>query len=151
MRILLYMSSILLVILTVLACDSAAPETSGPHNIIERNCMSRIIVFDDSLGRIRNHASEKIDLSTTIKQYLKSCRAMNYKNCPLAFNAAIEKHYAAWEKMLPLTNKYPDLRGEMTQLFKQLKTREHAQEFIPLEKAIIDTWVDIDAVLERRN
>jgi len=150
MRILLYLSLTLLLIGTALSCDSAAPEQSGPHNPLQRNCMSRIIVFDDSLGRIRNHACEKIDLSTTIKQYLKSCRAMNYKECPVAFNAAIEKHYAAWDNMLPLTDKYPDLRGEMTQLFKQLKTGEHAQEFIPLEKAIIDTWSDIDAVLERR-
>ena len=142
------LSLFVLIYAFLLSCNSENPKP-GPRNIMERNCMAKIIVLDDSLGRIRNHACEKIALSPTIKQYIASLHKLNDKNCPSDFNTAFDKHLDAWENILVVTDKYPDLRGEMTVLFKQLETGEHASEFIPLQKAIWDTWADIDVVLER--
>ena len=59
-----------------------------------------------------------------------------------------EKHREAWLALLPVTDQYPDLRGEMHVLFKQLESGRHAESFKPLVKTVWDTWAEIEAVMQ---
>ncbi|MEQ1745605.1 MAG: nuclear transport factor 2 family protein [Saprospiraceae bacterium] len=107
-------------------------------------CMGDALVLDDSLGRVRNRACEATSLSQTIRQYAAAIGQIG-AGCPEAFAAGFKKHAAAWMALLPVTDRYPDLRGEMHGLFKQLESGKHGEAFKPLVKAVWDTWAEIEA------
>ena len=110
--------------------------------------MPRALALDDSLGRARNHACETISLSETIRQYARGIENIDYRDCPEAFSTAFNKHRKAWLALLPVTDRYPELRGEMHGLFKQLEAGEHAEQFKPLVKSVWDTWGEVEAAMK---
>jgi len=112
------------------------------------DCMARAIALDDSLGIVRNHACKAISLSETIRQYAEGIGQITRMGCPTAFTEGFQKHREAWLALVSVTDQYPDLRGEMHTLFKQLEAGSHAGQFKPLVKAVWDTWGEIEAAME---
>ncbi len=111
-------------------------------------CMAEAIALDDSLGYIRNHACETLPLSQSIRQYAAAIESIDFRGCPEPFSAGFKKHAAAWLALLPVTDQYPDLRGEMHTLFKQLESGRHAEQFKPLVKSVWDTWGEIEEAMK---
>ena len=107
-------------------------------------CVAYVLAQDDSLGAIRNHACETISLAETIRNYTDGLEHINYNGCPAEFKEAFKAHWEAWRQMIPLVEKYPNLRGEMHDLFDVLEEGEHADEFKPLLQAIWDTWGEVE-------
>ncbi len=124
------------------ACKTARPAgyASSPAD-----CIQRVIALDDSLGRARNYACEKISMAETIRNYADGMRKADFRHCPSEFSAAFERHRQAWLNMVPLVEKYPDMRGEMHLLFNQLELGKDAATFNPLLKDIWDTWAQVEA------
>ncbi len=120
---------------------------STTTSLTPRNCIQQIIAIDDSLGTLRNHACENIPLAETIRNYADGLSQLNYNNCPPAFNKAFEKHWTAWREMIPLVEKYPEMRGEMHDLFDQIKMTKDSVTFNPLLNDIWDTWAEVEAAM----
>ncbi len=135
----------LFLILPLAAC---APKAT---NVRKKTCMDLVIQKDDALGKIRNHACEKMSLSAAINNYVNGLSQLNYDNCPRAFKTAFEKHAQSWVDITKVTDKYPELRGEMHVLFAALESGKDSLAFIPLQKNIWDTWGEIEAVLKHNN
>ena len=110
-----------------------------------KHCMESVLKQDDSLGKVRNHACERISLSKTIDQYANAINNLNYNACPNEFEEAFKKHAEAWIKMGIFTEKYPDLRGEMHDIFDSIEKTRDSSEFKPLLKSIWDTWAKVEA------
>lgn len=127
---------------------NSLPGNNLEDDKLNKECMNRVIALDDSLGKIRNHACEKISLSQSIKDYSAGMKKFSYKKCPESFKKAFERHRQAWANMLVVTDKYPDLRGEMHVLFKQLEEGKDAELFKPLLKAIWDTWAEVEKAIK---
>ena len=108
------------------------------------NCVKTIIAIDDSLGKIRNHQCEEISLSETIKNYTASLRSLDYSQCPQSFSNAFMSHIDAWNNVIEVTDKYSDLRGEMHELFDQIKQTSDSTQFKSLVAEIWNTWADIE-------
>lgn len=123
-------------------------DSSNNAPTLGKACIEKIIAADEKVGKIRNHACEKISMSQTIKNYVDALRKLDFSDCPTNFTKAFEKHINAWEKMIDITNKYPDMRGEMHDLFDELEKGEDSETFKPLLKAIWDTWDDIEKTME---
>ena len=121
---------------------------AGKINLSGQTCIEKIIALDDSLGTIRNHACKTISLSETIKQYTAGMNQFDFQTCPEAFTVAFKKHIAAWTDMLVVTNQYPELRGEMHDLFDQLEVGEQAELFKSLLKSIWDTWAEVEQAMK---
>ncbi len=136
----------------MLACNSSTPKnnTSSSHDstALGKECIKKVIALDDSLGTVRNHACETISLSETIQKYVQGMEAINYNNCPEAFSTAFKKHREAWTAMLSITDQYPDLRGEMHDLFDGIEKGKDAAIFKPLLKAIWDTWAEVENAMK---
>lgn len=133
----------ILVFLITLACQRKSGSiSSDPQNVEQafQECIQNILTKDDSLGAIRNHACEQISLSETINQYISSLRELNYNACPKEFTNAFYQHQEAWLRMVPLVDQYPDLRGEMHDLFDTIEDGKDGETFKPLLKDIWDTW-----------
>ncbi|MFN0216717.1 MAG: hypothetical protein ACKVT2_20865 [Saprospiraceae bacterium] len=105
----------------------------------EKDCMDRIIALDDSLGRLRNHACEKVSISQSIQDYTDGLAKIDFQYCPKIFAAGFEKHRMAWLALLPVTNKYLELRGEMHVVFKQIEAGTDGDQFKLLVKTVWDT------------
>ena len=125
------------------ACNKS--KSSGTNNLdqksqAEENCINKIIAIDDSLGKIRNDACNRISLSSTITQYVKSLKEKNYKDCPASFTTAFHNHLQTWSNILEITDHYPDLRGEMHAIFSTLEKSEHSDRFKILLNEIWETW-----------
>ncbi len=114
-----------------------------------KSCVERIIAADETLGDIRNHACEKISLSQTIKNYVAELKALDFNACPSDFTDGFDAHTSAWEDMVAVTDHYPNLRGEMHDLFDKIKEGEHAMEFNLRLKAIWDTWGSIESAIKK--
>lgn len=110
----------------------------------QSECVRRFMSADDSLGKIRNHACETISLSQSIHQYVQALRNLDYRICLPAFQEAVDKHLDAWQNMKKITDRYPDLRGEMHALFDQLEKSKDSAIFKPLLDKIWDTWAGVE-------
>lgn len=121
---------------------TSSTEATAPS--VEKVCINKVIEVDAILGAARNHACEKISLSQTIKEYSKGIDNIDFAQCPKKFTTAFKKHQTAWLNMLMITDKYPDLRGEMHDLFKQLEETQDAERFKILLKDIWDTWAEVE-------
>mgnify|MGYP007073270431 CR=1 FL=1 len=127
--------------LLLAACKTATPNP-------DPNCIQRIIDADNVLGKTRNHACETISMAETIQNYADGMAKLDFRGCPPDFAKAFERHRQAWIDMIPLVEKYPDMRGEMHVLFDQLEKGPDAETFKPLLKAIWDTWAEVEAAMK---
>lgn len=112
----------------------------------QTECMKRILAVDNSLGTIRNHACESIPLSEAIKQYVNSLKQIDFTGCSNQFEQAFKEHETAWLTILEITDKYPDIRGEMHDLFDTLKEGEDGEKFSTLLQSVWDTWREIEKI-----
>ena len=110
----------------------------------DKTCIEKAIAKDAALGKVRNHACEAISLSETIDDYVEGLKAIDFQHCPKDFALAFKAHWEAWEKMGTFVEKYPDMRGEMHDLFDEIEQGEDAGTFKPLLAAIWDTWGEIE-------
>jgi hypothetical protein len=110
----------------------------------KQTCIHRIIILDDSLGRVRNRICKTTSLSSAIRQYINAVDKFDLKNCPKDFIEAYKNHIQAWSDILTVTDQYPDLRGEMHDLFDELETGIYSDSFKTLLKLIWDTWKKVE-------
>lgn len=139
-----------LFVLLLFSCGQSVKMTQKTVPAQKPNdCMAQVIALDDSLGKARNRACQTISLSETIRQYAGGMEKISYRGCPSDFTEAFRKHREAWLALIPVTDQYPGLRGEMHVLFKQLESGEHAERFKPLVKTVWDTWAEVEAAMKR--
>lgn len=128
-------------------------EAGLPPDVFEKKpqtglCMKNAIALDDSLGRARNYACERISLSETIREYVAGMEKIDFGACPTDFSEGFRQHIAAWSALLPLTDKHADLRGEMHVLFKQLESGPEGEAFKAGVKKVWDTWALVEAAIK---
>jgi len=142
------MKNTFLLLLTLWAFTLQAQTTDSLFTQKQKSCIQSIIQQDEVLGGIRNHACEDTTLSSTILAYVEGMEALNFENCPKAFTEAFQKHIDAWRDMITVMDKYPGLRGEMHDLFKQLEEGEDAEAFKTKLDAVWDTWSGVEAAMK---
>ncbi len=142
----------LLCCIFLLSCDNADSKQQNPTaaqtTISPQKAIEKVIAQDETLGGIRNHACETIPLAITIQQYADGLGEIDFSNCPEEFTKAFARHRDAWVQMIPFVEKYPDLRGEMHDLFDQFEKGDEADIFKPLLKAIWDTWAEVEEAMK---
>lgn len=140
------MNNLLFTTLLVLlvACNSKRGEKDITVHTSSKECVEYVIANDDSLGGIRNHACEKISLSETIDDYVYSLDNLSFSNCPSAFTVAFEEHKNAWINITEVTDKYPDLRGEMHDVFDIIAIGPDSSEFNFYLAEIWATWEQVE-------
>ncbi|WP_155958842.1 hypothetical protein [Flavobacterium limnosediminis] len=132
-----------------LCCLVSCKTGSSRATLVQTDCISRVIAIDDSLGKIRNRECENLSLSQTIANYTKGMAAIDTKGCPEAFSKAYRSHKDAWNAVLPVTDTYPDLRGEMHVLFKELERSKDSVEFKKLQADIWTTWGEVERFVKK--
>lgn len=152
---LLHISCFVLLCFITLSCKQPASkvEKSADKNnkVSKQECIDRVIALDNSLGKIRNHDCKTVSLSQAILNYTQGIKKIDYSNCPETFIVAFEKHRQAWLEILSVTDEYPNLRGEMHDLFKILEEGNNKEDFKPLLESIWDTWGEIEKSMEEKN
>lgn len=108
------------------------------------SCSKYILAQDDSLGSVRNHASEHMPISQSVVQYIKELSKLNFDDCPDDFVEAFEEHMSAWLNVIPILEKYPDARAEMHEVFKEIESGIHQDTFKILVDEIWSTWAKVE-------
>lgn len=106
----------------------------------ERTCMDKVIAEDDSIGKIRNKECKTLSLSQTITNYTERMKKIRMEDCPKEFSKSFSQHIDSWNKLLEVTDKYPEMRGEMRDLFKKLEKSQDSVVFRKLKNNVWDTW-----------
>ena len=145
-----------IVIITILLLVTSCGESKLNNNEnnpdaknITDDCIKMIITADDSLGSVRNNACREISLSQTIINYTAGLESLDFSNCPKPFSDAFQSHIKAWNNMLKETDNYPDLRGEMHDLFDQIKAGSDSTKFKILEAEIWSTWSAVEEAMKK--
>ncbi|MCW8877162.1 MAG: hypothetical protein OQJ89_06440 [Kangiellaceae bacterium] len=99
---------------------------------------------DNELGSKRNHDTERMPIALVIEKYAVSLRKLDWAQTPDVFREAFYEHIEAWEKSIEFFAKYSQLRGEMHDVFDEirqadLKLKQH-------EAKIWSTWAKIESV-----
>jgi uncharacterized protein (TIGR02246 family) len=131
------------------ASDISAFSTSGETYTFDKtaeSAMAKVIALDDFLGKLRNRACQRISLSETIRNYTEALALLDFTTCPADFRSGFEQHRLAWLKLLPFTDRYPDLRGEMHSLFSKMENDDPA--FKQAVKHVWDTWALVEAAMK---
>ena len=140
----------LLLILLLLSCNNAGNKSSKAKlesvTNINTECIESILKKDSVLGQIRNHASEQISLSETIDNYTNSLKSLDYSDCPDNFTIAFHEHIEAWLELKKASDKYPELRGELHEVFSELEKKKDSLEFKSFETKILDTWETVEKI-----
>ncbi len=140
-----------LILLTIICFFSCKNESSfkKKENIHASSCVQKIMEIDEKAGTIRNHACETASLSEAVKSYVSKLGNLDFKNCPEDFKNAFNAHKNAWSDVLPITDLYPDLRGEMHILFEEIEKGDHGTEFKLLVKKLWDTWAEVEIHIKK--
>lgn len=133
-------------IVTIITCGSTKNKELN-MNQSPKECIENIIEQDSELGNMRNHACEKQSLSATIDDYVASLDKLNYNNCPSEFTLAFEEHIEAWVNATEITDLYPDLRGEMHDVFAIIESGPDSTEFKYLVAEIWSTWEQVELAM----
>ena len=140
----------LIFIFLVLACDNVRKNSGetklGSVEIKTAKCIESILQKDSELGKIRNHSSELLSLSETIDDYTNNIKSLDFKNCPDKFSIAFHEHIQAWLDLKNVSDKYPELRGELHVIFTELGKKKDSLEFKLLEARIFDTWKIVEKI-----
>ena len=135
-----------------LACDNAEkkqpPAAKDQLTLSQKEAIKKVIAADEAIGKVRNHACEKISLAETIQHYTDGLAAIDYSYCPEDFKKAFAKHRKAWLLLIPFVEKYPDMRGEMHDLFDQLEKGKDGETFKLMVNAVWDTWAEVEAAMK---
>ncbi|MEO1258636.1 MAG: hypothetical protein AAFZ15_07555 [Bacteroidota bacterium] len=146
----IHLNSILLLALLFLSCQSNTEKaaTALPNDSAETEltCMQSVLKKDGKWGSARNHMCEKISLSETIQVYVDSLTQLNYSGCPEKFATAFRAHIKSWREMIPVTDAFPGLRGEMHDVFKEIENSDNASEFKNKLNRVWDTWYVVEAL-----
>ena len=107
-------------------------------------CVKMILEKDSELGSKRNHDCESTSLSNTIDIYTQALSDLDFSDCPSSFSQAFQEHINAWIEMKEVTDGYPDLRGEMHDLFDQIRQTKDSTQFKIRLNMIWSTWESIE-------
>ena len=125
-------------------CNNAQPADSENS---PQSCIEKIIAEDEKFGKIRNHACEKQSLTQTVNDYTTALEGLNFSGCPDDFSNAFKSHIEAWKAVVPVTDKYPDLRGEMHDVFEIIEGGSDSMEFKALVADVWATWEDVEKAM----
>ncbi|MTB50701.1 hypothetical protein [Lewinella sp. W8] len=134
---------IFLLAVFVTACPSSPPD--GADAQADLPCTARILERDAELGKIRNHATEQTALSKVITDYADGLAALDFSECPEAFTRGFAAHIAAWRATTSVTDRYPELRGEMHDVFAIIEHGKDSTEFKALVTDVWATWAEVEA------
>lgn len=122
--------------------------SSNEHAGLERACIENIIEKDSELGKIRNFNCEEMPMSEAINRYVKKLNSLDFSSCSKEFTAAFQKHIEAWLSFTQVSDRYPNLRGEMHDVFAEIEKSTDSLEFRRLEKQIWDSWKEVEDAIE---
>ncbi len=107
-----------------------------------------LLSIDSELGLVRNRASETKPVADAVREYVEGIDATDFSACPADFAAAFQWHRDAWRESIPFLEQFPDLRGEMHDVFDEIRSRggETSLELERLEAQIWDSWREVEAV-----
>lgn len=113
--------------------------------------MARVLEEDAQLGATRNHASETGPIAEAIRRYVAGLDALDVSDCPEAFVHALGRHRSAWEQSVAFFEQFPELRGELHDVFEMIRTRDEASSagLEAAEAGIWSTWAEVEAVVEK--
>ena len=139
----------LLLAVLFFSCQSSIEKTTpAPQDGPMKNglaCIHAVLKKDGKWGGARNHRCEKVSLSKTIQVYVDSLAQLDFSGCPKNFTTAFKAHIDAWREMIPVTDAFPDLRGEMHDIFAEIEKSEAATGFKSKLNQIWDTWYVVEA------
>ena len=140
-------SGTLVACLVLAACASSIPSKSSRAAAAIR----AVLEEDTRLGGVRNHAPESMPLAEAVGAYVRSLDAIDFGECPADFTAAFERHRDAWQESIPYLEEYPELRGEIHDLFDEIRavSADARMRIESIEKGIWDTWAEVEATVER--
>ena len=121
----------------------------GQFDQEEKDCIEFIIAEDAEAGGIRNQACKIKSLSATINDYTQTLDALDFSRCPKAFTKAFKTHIHAWKDLISFTDGYPDLRGEMHYLFKEIENGEQGEAFKQGVQKVWDSWAEVESLLKQ--
>ncbi|MDX1741261.1 MAG: hypothetical protein R3178_08215 [Rhodothermales bacterium] len=121
---------------------------AGGTTVGEVTAIYDVLAIDSELGIIRNSATETKPLSTAIRNYVSALDTVDFSACPEDFTEAFRYHRNAWEESIPFFEPFGDLRGEMHDLFEEIRdqsmdTRDALER---VEVPIWDSWREVEAV-----
>ena len=138
---------VIAILILVTACSSNRGKKDFTVHASAKECVNYVIANDDSLGTIRNNATKKQSLSETIDDYVYSLDNLSFSNCPPAFIEAFEEHKEAWVNISEVTDNYPDLRGEMHDIFDIIESGQDSSAFKFLLAEIWLTWEQVELAM----
>ena len=106
--------------LLVLTCTTLWAQAKGKDAAF---CMDEIMKGDAEFGKARNHDPESMPIHQAIATYVENIRSMDYSNCPTEFTKLFHAHIDAWQELVPHTEPFAELRGEMHDVFDQIEKR----------------------------
>ena len=125
--------------------DAFPPEAAG----IGAEAIEAVLARDAALGGARNHAPETGPIADAIRVYVEGLDAIDFSRCPPEFAAAFRRHREAWRASLPFFERFGDHRGEMHDVFEEIRATDDATryELEGVEKRIWDTWAEVEAAM----
>ena len=134
-------------VLGVGAFGCAPPSGRSPQVTPGLSCMERVLAVDDSFGTVRNQACARIPLAQAIKGYTQALGSQEMTDCPETFREAFRRHIAAWTDLIQVAERYPDIRGEMHDVFHELEASPDSAIFQAGLDAVWSTWEEVEMAI----
>lgn len=126
--------------------ESEKPSSAG--STAEALATERVMAYDRLLGKQRDSIPELAGLSLAASAYVTGLDSIDYSGCPQSLQDAFKKHRDAWHNMIEFLKQHDSLRGEMHELFEQIRalSAEQKEQLDAHQKQIMDSWSEIEKI-----
>ena len=105
---------------------------------VRLSAVEQVLIVHSDLAKQRDLGSKNASLESAISQYTNRSSEFDLKDCPKDFRTAIQNHIQVWKDSQSYFSQYSDLRGELHDLFAEIKSQnpESNAELLALEHRI---------------
>jgi len=136
--------AVILPVIFLIACFGCN-NTANPKQAGSASCWTRVYETDSILSIKRNEDCKRMPLAAAIGHYLDEAKKITYEDCSLSFKESFLAHLQAWEKLKPIADKYPLLRGELHEVFGLIQRTSDSALFNQYVNDIHETWKHVES------
>ncbi|NND44119.1 MAG: hypothetical protein HKN58_02260 [Xanthomonadales bacterium] len=133
-----------------LLASAGLPASEGDALGDAQAAIESVLEQDSRLGAERNEATRHMPIARVIEQYVAGLDALDLASCPEDFMLAMRRHRDAWQASVKFFEAYPELRGEMHEVFERIRAQGAAARsgLEGAEAAIWGTWAEVENAVQ---
>ncbi|GAB5400162.1 MAG: hypothetical protein Aureis2KO_17470 [Aureisphaera sp.] len=136
------------VITAIKKCENPVPKELQPERMDKpQACIHGALQAKAMLYAIYGNRTTKAPLSVAISSYINELEKIErLPSCPMPFKVTFKQYVTSWKSLIPIVEKYPEMRGSMRELLKELEQSPDSTAIKNRMRIIEANWRNVEII-----